>query len=168
MAKITDVMRYLKNNGIPFEVIPHEPAFTAHDVALATRVPDKELAKTLVARLDGKFWMLVLRGDQRIDERKLKYLFAAQSVHLAHEDDLKTLFPDCELGAMPPFGNLYGLPVLLEHALTENEDIVFHACKHTESIRMKYRDYERLVQPLHGHFSAARSVHENWTTPLPR
>jgi Ala-tRNA(Pro) deacylase len=161
MAKITDVIRYLKDNSVPFEVIPHEPAFTAHDVALATRVPDRELAKTLVARLDGKLWMLVLRGDQRVDERKLKRLFAVHSVHLAHEDDLTMLFPGCELGAMPPFGNLYGLPLLVEQALTENEDIVFHACKHTESIRMKYRDYERLVQPLHGHFSVVRSVHEH-------
>ncbi len=168
MAAITNLIRYFKDNSIPFEVIPHEPALTAHDVALAARVPDKELAKTLVARLDGKLWMLVLRGDQRVDQRKLKYLFAVPSVHLAPEEDLKTLFPDCELGAMPPFGNLYGLPVLVEHALTENEDIVFHACEHTESIRITYRDYERLVQPLHGHFSVVRSVPEHGTTAHPR
>lgn len=165
MAKITDVIRYLKENSIPFEIIPHEPAFTAHEVASATRVPEKELAKTLVVRIDGKFWMVVLRGDQRLNERQLKRLLGAQSVHLAHEEDLSTLFPGCEMGAMPPFGNLYGIPVLVEKALTEDEDIVFNACKHTESIRMKYRDYERLVQPLIGHFSEARGVHAEWDMP---
>jgi Ala-tRNA(Pro) deacylase len=165
MAKITDVIRYLKNNGIPFEVIPHEPAFTAHEVASATRVSGKELAKTLIVRVEGKYWMVVLRGDQRLNERHLKRAFNASVVHLAHEEDLSALFPDCERGAMPPFGNLYGLPVLVEKALADNEDIVFNACRHTESIRMKYRDYERLVQPLVGHFSEVRRVCEEWETP---
>lgn len=165
MANITDVIRYLKKNGIPFEIIPHEPAFTAHEVASATRVPDSELAKTLVVRIDGKFWMVVLRGDQRLNERKLKRIVGAHTVHLAHEEDLNALFPDCELGAMPPFGNLYGLPVLVEHTLTEDDDIVFNACKHTQSIRMKYRDFERLVQPLVGRFSEIRRVHEDWEMP---
>lgn len=165
MAKINDVIRYLKNNGVPFEVIPHEPAFTAHEVALAARVPDKEVAKTLVINVDGKFWMVVLRGDQRLNERYLKRVLGATIVHLVHEEDLSTLFPDCELGAVPPFGNLYGLPVLVEKALTEDGDIVFNACKHTESIRMKYRDYARLVQPLVGHFSEARWVDEDWGIP---
>lgn len=86
-------------------------------------------------------------------------------MHLAHEEDLNALFPDCELGAMPPFGNLYGLPVLVEHTLTEDDDIVFNACKHTQSIRMKYRDFERLVQPLVGRFSEIRRVHEDWEMP---
>lgn len=165
MAKITDVIRYLKNNGIPFEIIPHEPAFTAHEVASATRVPDSGMAKTLVVRIDGKFWMVVLRGDQRLNERKLKRLVGAHTVHLAREEDLNSLFPDCEMGAMPPFGNLYGLPVLVEYALTEEADLVFNACKHTQSIRMKYRDYERLVQPLVGRFSEIRRVHEDEEMP---
>jgi Ala-tRNA(Pro) deacylase len=165
MAKIHDIVRYLKHNGIPFEIIPHEPAFTTREIASAVRVPDKELAKTLVVQVDGKFWMAVLRGDQRLNERLLKRTFGAHTVHLAHEEDLSSLFPDCEVGAMPPFGNLYGLPVIVEKELSEDEDIVFNACKHTESIRMKYRDYEQLVQPLIGHFSEHRRVYEDWERP---
>jgi Ala-tRNA(Pro) deacylase len=165
MARLNDVIRYLKNNGVPFEIIQHDPAFTAHEVASATRVPDKELAKAIVIKVDEKFWMAVLRGDQRLSERHLKRVLGANTVHLAREEDLTNLFPDCELGAMPPFGNLYGLPVLVDKALTEDEDIVFNACKHTESIRMKYKDYERLVQPLVGHFSEIRRVFEDWEMP---
>jgi Ala-tRNA(Pro) deacylase len=109
--------------------------------------------------------MVVLRADQRLNERLLKRLLAATSVRLAHEEDLEALFPGCDLGAMPPFGNLYGLPVIVDQALTEDDDIVFNACKYTESIRMKYRDYERLVRPLIGRFAIHREVLEGRGIP---
>ncbi len=165
MAKMIDLVQYLENNGIPFEIIKHQPAFTAHEVATVSRVPDKELAKTLIVSVDGKFWMAVLRGDQRISERSLKRSFGASQVHLAHEEDLNSLFPGCEMGAMPPFGNLYGLPVIIEKSLAEDEEIVFNACRHTECIKMRFRDYERLVQPLVGHFAEPHHVYEDWELP---
>lgn len=165
MAKMTDLVQYLERNAVPFEVMTHEQAYTAHEVATVSHVSDKELAKTLIVRVDGKYWMVVLRGDHRVSEQLLKRLFGASHVHLAREEDINSLFPGCELGAMPPFGNLYGLPVLVEKALAEDEEIVFNACKHTESIRMKYRDFERLVQPLVGQFSEFQRVHEDWESP---
>lgn len=165
MAKMIDLVRYLKNNGVPFEVITHQPAFTAHEVATASHVSDKELAKTLIVRVDGKFWMAVLRGDQRISERSLKRLFGASQVRLAHEEDFDSLFPGCEIGAMPPFGNLYGLPVIIEKSLTEDDEIVFNACRHTESIKMRFRDYERLAEPIVGRFAIPHHVYEDSEFP---
>jgi Ala-tRNA(Pro) deacylase len=160
-----NLVRYLKNSGFPFEIIPHKPAYTAHEVASASHVSDKELAKTVVVRADGKYWMVILRGDQRLNERLLKQMLAANTVHLAHEEDLGHLFPGCDLGAMPPFGSLYGLPVIVEQALAEDEEIVFNACSHKESIRMKYRDYERLTQPLVGRLAVERGAYADWDIP---
>jgi Ala-tRNA(Pro) deacylase len=146
MAKLGDVTDYLKRNGVPFEIIEHTAAYSAHEVAVASHVPDKELAKTLI----------VLPGDHRLDEHLLHGVMNTKHLHLAHEDDLKPLFPDCELGAMPPFGNLYALQVYVDKALSEDDEIVFNACSHTKSIRLKMKDYMRLVKPVIGEFSHSR------------
>ncbi|MBM4160228.1 MAG: YbaK/EbsC family protein [Ignavibacteria bacterium] len=148
MAKMTDLLRYLNSNKIEYQVLEHDPAFSAHDVAIATHVPESEMAKAVVIRIDERFWMTVLRSDQRINQQLVKRAFAAKHVHLAHEEDLGTLFPDCQIGAMPPFGNLYGLPVLVDESLAQDEEITFNACTHTKSIRMKYQDFRRLVRPV--------------------
>jgi len=152
MAKTSDLVRYLNSNRIPFQLVRHLPAFKALDVAQATHVPDKEMAKTLLVKAGQVYWMAVMRADRRMDERLLKKALAVHHVHLAHEDDLNQLFPDCEIGAMPPFGNLYGFPVVVDASLAEDEEIIFNACTHTESIRMKFADYERLVKPLLAQF----------------
>lgn len=148
MAKITDLLRYLNSNKVDFQVIEHDPAFSAHEVALATHVPDEAMAKAIVVRVDGQFWMAVLRSDQRINQQMIRRTFAAKNVHLAHEEDLEQLFPDCQLGAMPPFGHLYGLPVMVEEGLAEDDEIVFNACTHTKSIKMKFKDFRRLAKPV--------------------
>jgi Ala-tRNA(Pro) deacylase len=148
MAKITDLLRYLSSNKVDFNVIEHDPAFSAHDVAVATHVPEGEMAKAIVVRIDEHFWMAVLRADQRINQQLIKRAFAAKNVHLAPEEDLAVLFPDCQLGAMPPFGHLYGLPVLVEEKLAEDESIVFNACTHTKSIKMKFADFRALAKPV--------------------
>lgn len=147
MAKIADLTKYLNDNKIQYQVISHDPAFTAHDVARATHVPDSELAKAIIVRADGGFWMAVLRADQIIDQVLLRKALGAKELHFAHEEDLSFLFPDCQTGAMPPFGNLYGVPVVVDTGLSEDKEIVFNACTHTRAIRMKYEDFERLVSP---------------------
>ena len=147
MAKTIDLLHYLLENKIQHQLIEHETAFTAHEVARSTHVPEGELAKTIVVRADGGFWMVVLRGDQEIDMGLLRKALNAKELRFAHEEDLDFLFPDCQTGSMPPFGNLYGVPVIVDAALAEDSEIVFNACSHTKAIRMKFADYGRLVQP---------------------
>lgn len=160
MAKLIDVMNYLNKRHIEYQVISHIPAYTSHNTALATHVPDSELAKTLVVRAGQQFWIAVLPADHRLSERLLKRVLEVHHVHLATEEELEALFPDCEVGAMPPFGNLYGLPVIVDQSLTERGDIVFNACTHTEAVRMKFADFERLVKPLIGAIAEASTARE--------
>lgn len=163
MAKTSDLQRYLNNNGVPYQLIEHEAAFTAHGVAVATHVADRECAKSVIISVENRYWMAVLRADGRINTRLIKLLFAARDVHMAHEEDLGLLFPDCELGAMPPFGNLYGLPILLDSALLDDNEIIFNACTTTHSIRLRMQDYLRLVNPLIGRFAQPVFVQaEEW------
>jgi len=157
MAKITDLFRYLNSNNAEFQVLEHDPAFSAHDVAAVAHVPESEMAKAVLIRIEDHYWMAVLRADQRINQQMIRRVFGAKNVQLAHEEDLGLLFPDCQIGAMPPFGNLYGLPVLVEECLAEDEEIVFNACTHTKAIRMKFKDFRRLAKPVITGF--ADSVH---------
>jgi Ala-tRNA(Pro) deacylase len=156
MAKLGDIIDYLRKNSVRYEVIEHAPAFTAHEAAVATHVPDKDLAKTLIVQTDDKYCMVVMSADHRLDEHLLGKAIKAKHVHLAQEEDLKPLFPDCELGAMPPFGNLYALPVYIDKSLTNDDEIVFNACSHTKSIRLKMNDYLGLVKPVIAEFSCSR------------
>jgi Ala-tRNA(Pro) deacylase len=148
MAKITDLLRYLQSNKVEFQVLEHDPAFSAHDVAAVAHVPESEMAKAILIRIDEHYWMAVLRADQRINQQMIRRVFGAKNVQLAPEEDLGMLFPDCQIGAMPPFGNLYGLPVLLEECLANDEEIVFNACTHTKAIRMKFKDFRHLAKPV--------------------
>jgi Ala-tRNA(Pro) deacylase len=156
MAKFGDVIDYLKRNNVPYEVIEHQPAFSAHEVAVASHAQDKDLAKTLIVHIDDKHCMVVIPADHRLDLHLLKDVVSAKHLHLSHEEDLKLLFPDCELGAMPPFGNLYALHVYVDKALADDDEIVFNACSHTKSIRLKMKDYIRLVQPTVSVISRSR------------
>lgn len=158
MAKIADLAKYLNDNKVQYQIIAHDPAYTAHDVARASHVPDYELAKAIIVRADGGFWMAVLRADQSIDQTLLRKALAATELHFAREEDLSFLFPDCQTGAMPPFGNLYGVPVVVDVALSEDKEIVFNACTHTRAFRMKYADYERLVHPRIAVFAQSEYV----------
>jgi Ala-tRNA(Pro) deacylase len=148
MAKISDLLRYLQSNKVEFHVLEHDPAFSAHDVAAVTHVPESEMAKAILIKIDEHYWMAVLRSDQRINPQLIRRVFGAKIVHLAHEEELGILFPDCQIGAMPPFGNLYGLPVMIEESLADDEEIVFNACTHTKVIRMRFKDFKRLAKPV--------------------
>ncbi len=160
MAKMSDLLKYLNLTGVPYQVINHVPAFSAHSVALATHVPDQDLAKTLLLRADEQYWMAVMRADCQLDQKLVKHALEVKHVSLATEEELAVFFPDCEVGAMPPFGKLYALPVIVDKALAADEEIVFNACSHTESIKMKYADYERLVRPITAAIAHAQTTEE--------
>jgi Ala-tRNA(Pro) deacylase len=144
---------YLETNGVSYEVGFHPEVFTAQEIAAAQHVPGKEMAKVVMVKADGKMLTLVLPASHQIDMKKLKRVLKCKKVSMAKEKEFEELFPDCEVGAMPPFGNLYRLEVLVDQVLAEDASIVFQAGNHIETVRMKYSDYARLVNPKVGNFS---------------
>ena len=144
---VQKLKQYLDSQRIKYVAITHSPAFTAMEVAQSAHIPGRELAKTVMVKLDGKMAMAVLPSLRKVDLNLLRESVGAQEAQLATETEFKSLFPDCETGAMPPFGNLYGMDVYVAEALTENDEMAFNAGSHTEVIKMAYKDFERLVQP---------------------
>ena len=138
---------YLDQNKVKYEKMTHTKAYTAQEVAASAHVPGKEMAKTIIVKLDGKMFMAVLPASFNIDFEQLKRMIGADNAELATEQEFKDRFPDCDIGAMPPFGNLYDMDVLVAEKLTEDATISFNACNHTDMIKMSYEDYERLVKP---------------------
>lgn len=145
--KATKIRSYLDSEKVPYSVISHAPAFSAQKTAAAAHVPGREVAKTVMVKIDGTLAMVVLPADLAVDLDHLCELMEATLVELASEWEFKDRFPDCEAGAMPPFGNLYGIPVFVADALAADEFIAFNAGNHREMIRMRYEDFARLVQP---------------------
>lgn len=137
----------LRDNKAPFEVRHHPLAYTAQAVAQTEHVPGKMVCKVVMAFADSQMVMLALPAPYRVDLERAAAAAGAKRLRLAHEDEFAGLFPDCEVGAMPPFGHLYGLPVYVDSALAEDERIIFHACTHTDTIAMAYADYARIAQP---------------------
>jgi len=138
---------FLDENHIKYVVIEHFQAYTAQEIAAAVHIPGKELAKSIIVKADGKFVMVVLPATYKINFDLLKSAIGKEDVSLASEEDFKSLFPDCEIGAMPPFGNLYDMPVYMSQSLNEDKEIAFNAGTHTEVFRMGMDDYKRLVKP---------------------
>jgi Ala-tRNA(Pro) deacylase len=138
---------YLEDNGVQFEAQHHPVAYTAQDVAASEHIPGKNLAKVVMVVADGQMVMLVLPAPYRVDLERVRDALKASSVRLATEPELSGALPDCEVGALPPFGNLYGIPVVVDTYLTEDEWIVYRAGTHTETHRISYADFEQLVQP---------------------
>ncbi len=145
---------FLDREAVRYVVISHSPAFTAQEIAAHAHIPGKELAKTVMVKIDGNMAMAVLPASRHVDFDAMEVAAGAGKIELATEAEFRDLFPQCELGAMPPFGNLYNLPVYAAVALAEDEDIAFNAGTHRELVRMKYKDYERLVKPRVLKFSA--------------
>jgi Ala-tRNA(Pro) deacylase len=141
------LVEFLDRNQVRYVTIDHSKAYTAQEIAAAAHVPGHELAKPVMVKIDGKMAMAVLPASHQIDFRALAREAGAESVELATEDEFRELFPDSEVGAMPPFGNLYDLPVFVDPSLEEDEEIAFSAGSHTELLRMAYGDYKRLVNP---------------------
>jgi Ala-tRNA(Pro) deacylase len=138
---------YLDQNNIKYSLITHSMAYTAQELASIMHIPGKELAKVVILKIDGQFAMAVIPAPHKIDFERLKSAIEAKQIELASEKEFQNLFPDCEVGAMPPFGNLYGLPVYVAKPLKEDKEIVYNAGSHTEAIRMQYVDFDRLVKP---------------------
>jgi Ala-tRNA(Pro) deacylase len=138
---------FLDQEKIKYVSIVHSTAYTAQEVAASAHITGKGLAKTVIVELDGKMAMAVLPANRKIVLQDLREVTGSQEVKFACEEQFKQRFPDCETGAMPPFGNLYGMDVYLAESLTDNEEIAFNAGSHTEVIKLAYRDFERLVQP---------------------
>jgi len=138
---------FLDDNGVKYTVISHSPAFTAQEIAESAHVPGKGLAKTVMVKIDGRMAMAVLPATCRVDLDLLREAAGAGSAQLAAEDEFKYRFPGCAVGAMPPFGNLFGMEVFVAEPLREADEIAFNAGTHSELIRLKYRDFERLVRP---------------------
>lgn len=144
---VQKLKEYLDQQNVPYHVVPHSHSYTAQETAASVHIPGRRLAKTVIVKLDGVPAMAVLPADHKLDIGLLKDASGARKAVLATEDEFSNLFPNCELGAMPPFGNLYGMDVYIEDSMRDNETIAFNAGTHTEVIEIAYSDFERLVQP---------------------
>ena len=144
---IKKIREFLDSHGTKYVVVSHSLAYTAQEIAASAHISGKELAKTVMIKIDGKMAMAVLPASFKVDFHLLKNAVGSSDIELASEDEFKSLFPDCEIGAMPPFGNLYDMEVLVAESLTEEEKIAFNAGTHNELIKMSYKDYERLAKP---------------------
>jgi Ala-tRNA(Pro) deacylase len=148
--------QYLSDNGVDFEEQHHRLAYTAQEVANAGHTPGKHVAKVTMTKTDGELIMLVLPACTRVNFDKLKNILGREA-YLATESDFAHLFPDCEVGAMPPFGHFYGLRVYVDPVLADDEFIVFNDGTHTDTLKIRYADYERLEHPVLAEFASTRS-----------
>ena len=149
------VKDFLDTNRIQYSSIVHPTSYTAQGTAAYAHVSGKELAKTVIVRIDTQLAMAVLPASAQLDLTGLKKMTKAKQVGLAAEPEFEFRFPDCDLGAMPPFGNLYGMPVYVDQMLTYDKEIAFNAGSHNELVRMRYEDFERVVNPIVGRFALA-------------
>lgn len=156
MPVLTKLREFLDRHKVPYEVLTHRQAFTAQEVAQAQHVRGAELAKVVMLRSGAQFLMTVLPAPQLIDLDRARAATEKPDLAFATEQEFQGLFPGCEAGAMPPFGNLYGLPVYVDQMLTRDKDIVFNAGTHTLTVKMKYADFARLVQPKVCSFAATQ------------
>jgi Ala-tRNA(Pro) deacylase len=144
---------FLTGRGVAFERLHHRPAYSASRVAQALHVPGREVAKTVLLRTGRGYALAVLPATRQVDLRRLAEDLWGEEVEVASEAEMGRVFPDCEAGAVPPFGSLYHLQTVVDESLAPDEQIVFEAQTHEEAIRMAYRDYEALEHPIRGHFA---------------
>lgn len=141
------LFKFLDENEVKYVTLKHSPAYTAQGVAASAHISGKEMAKTVMVKLDEKMAMAVLPASETVNFSKLKKAAKVADADLAGEPEFRDLFPNCEVGTMPPFGKLYDLPVYSDVHLAEDEEIAFSAGSHAEVVRMPYVDYERLASP---------------------
>lgn len=139
--------QFLDENAVKYVTVKHSPAYTAQELAALAHVPGREWAKTVMVKLDGKMAMAVVPASSRVVFDLLKEASRARSAELATEQEFKDLCAGCEVGAMPPFGNLFGMDVYVDRGLAEDAEIAFSAGTHTEMVRLSFADFERLVKP---------------------
>jgi Ala-tRNA(Pro) deacylase len=150
---ISRIKEFLDDHRVKYVSIAHSQAYTAQEIAASAHITGKELAKTVIVKLDGEMTMAVLRASDQVDLDLLRATAGAEQAELANENEFKGRFPECDPGAMPPFGNLYNMKVFVDESLTKDEQIAFNGGTHTELLRLSYRDFERLVVPKTANFS---------------
>ncbi len=150
---VRKLIEFLNSHQIKYVTITHSPAYTAQEIAHTVHISGKQLAKTVMVKIDGKMIMTVLPAHEKVNLERLKQALKGHGAELAKESEFKGLFPECEVGAEPPFGNLYNLEVYVAPSLAEDEEIAFNAGSHTELIRLLYKDFEKLVEPKVVEFS---------------
>jgi Ala-tRNA(Pro) deacylase len=148
---------YLDLNKIKYVSVVHSEAYTAQEIAELTHIAGKELAKTVIVKKDGQMTMAVLPASHKIDWDLLKEATGADKIELAEEKEFEGMFPDCDIGAMPPFGNLYGMEVYVEESLTKDREIAFNSGSHIELVKLSYEDFSRLIKPKVIRFSSVRA-----------
>ncbi len=144
---VRKLREFLDGEDVKYVTVSHSAAYTAQEIAASAHIPGKEMAKTVMVKLDGKMAMAVLPAGHKVDFDLLGQEAGAGTAELASEREFQDMFPECELGAMPPFGNLYGMDVFVEESLAEDEEIAFNAGSHTELVKLAYKDFERLAKP---------------------
>ena len=147
---------FLDKHKVKYVTLSHSTAYTASEIAALAHVKGRNMAKSVVVKLDGKLALAVLPAKYQIDLRRLREATGAKSADLAREEEFAGRFPGCETGAMPPFGNLYDLPVYADESLTRDEEIFFNACSHTELMQVAYDDFQKLVGPQVASFGVVR------------
>jgi Ala-tRNA(Pro) deacylase len=153
MAIPQRIRDFLESQNVPYEELHHSQAFTAQEVAHSLHVSGKRCVKAVVAEKDREIVLVVMPASHRLNFQELKSVLRAHQLEMLVESELVGLFPDCDLGAIPPFGNLYGIDVWVDRAVASTEKIVFCAGTHEDCIRMRYSDFAKLTRPFVGHFS---------------
>ncbi len=147
MSILRRLQEYLDRQRVSYEVLTHKETYSAQELAAALHVPGKDLAKVVMLKVDERNVMTVLPASWKVDFKRLRDIFQSHNVRLSTEDEFKGLFPDCEPGAMPPFGNLYGLEVYMDQSLSEDEEILFAAGTYHDAVKLRYQDFANLVYP---------------------
>lgn len=138
---------FLNKHEVKYVSVAHSPAYTAQEIAARVHIKGRKLAKTVMVTVNGKMAMAVLPASYKVDFDYFRKEIGADSIALASEEEFKGMFPDCEVGAMPPFGNLYDMDVFADKSLVEDDEIAFSAGTHTELIKLPFGDFKRLVKP---------------------
>lgn len=154
-AKVND---FLNRNHVKYQSIMHWPAYTSQEIASMAHIKGQELAKTVIVKVNGQMAMAVLPACYQVDLSCLKAATGVNSIELASEAEFRARFPECETGAMPPFGLLYGMPVFVDESLAKDKQIAFNAGTHNELIRLSYEDFERLVEPIVMDFKCTKAA----------
>jgi Ala-tRNA(Pro) deacylase len=155
---LTKLREFLDSHNIRYLILSHSIAYTAQGIAALTHISGNELAKTVIVRIDGDLAMAVVPASRHVDLSMLKQVAGAQAVELASEEEFRDKFPDCEAGAMPPFGNLYAMVVYADESLVSKKEITFNGGTHRELLRMDWVDLARLVEPRIAKLTKASTV----------
>ncbi len=150
MSVCNRLREHLDARNVKYVVIAHSRAFTAQEIAASLHVPGREMAKTVIIKSPRGLALCVLRAMDKVDVERVAALLGAPYARLATEQEFQDRFPDCEMGAMPPFGNLYDIPTLVDEALTHDREIVFNAGTHVDAIRLSYVDFAAMANPIVG------------------